>query len=104
MDLKEFTKNTIDDIWRAVNESQTELDAEITLIKGSGDSLRHIEFDVAVTAEETQGTNVGGKIKVLSIIEGGGDKTSDSKNTVASRIRFGVTVRKPGSPHARSPN
>ncbi|MBI4138001.1 MAG: hypothetical protein HY482_00175 [Candidatus Wildermuthbacteria bacterium] len=90
MELKEFIKQALVDVAKAVDESSSASMREIYLLP-TADS-RTVEFDIAVSVEKenTKGGKVG--IKVLEFVEGGGTLESISRNSTVTRIRFGVHV------------
>lgn len=90
MELKEFIKKAMLDIVCAVDESSTESSRELSL--RSTDKDRTIEFDVAVSVEESKATGGKAGIKVLQFAEAGGGIDNITKNSTVSRIRFGVSV------------
>ena len=90
MDLKEFVKKVIADTVEAVDESSATASRQITMAQRT--DRRTIEFDVAVTAEETTSKSGNAGVKVLSFVEAGGDIGSQSKNSTVSRVTFGVDV------------
>lgn len=90
MELKEFIAKVIADTVEAVDDSSGIASREITL--ASRADRRTIEFDVAVSAEETTTTNGKAGVKVLAFMEAGGDMGRESKNSTVSRITFGVDV------------
>ena len=71
MDLKEFTKETLIQIVQGVEE---------------------VNFDVAVTASETDGTKGGGGIKVAQILHGGIETSKSTENQSISRVRFSLPL------------
>jgi len=91
MELKEFVKKVIADVVEAVDESNASASRGITLANRT--DRRTIEFDVAVTAEETTTANGKAGVRVLSFMEAGGDVGSETKNSTVSRITFGVDAR-----------
>lgn len=90
MELKEFVKGVLKDVLDAVNEAKEGSTHDMYLTTTG--ERRTVEFDIAVTVED--GTTAEGKagIRVLSVIEGGGNISKESKNSTVSRIQFGVTV------------
>lgn len=90
MELKEFIKGILRDIVDAVEEARTEGSRDMYLDSGKED--RTVEFDIAVTVEDsTSGTGKAG-IKVFQMIEGGGELSREAKNSSVSRICFGIHV------------
>ncbi len=90
MDLKEFTKKVVADIVSAVDESNNLASREVTLAYRQ--DRRTIEFDVAVSAEETSGVTGQAGVRVLAFMEAGGDVKNEYKNSTVSRVTFGVDV------------
>lgn len=88
MDLKDFVKKALQDITTAVDEVSADSSRKMVLAKRDTD--RTVEFDVAVTVEET-GTVAGG-IKILNIIGAGISADQQNKNSTVTRIQFGVDV------------
>jgi len=90
MDLKTFITKAVKDIVEAAEEVSTSAVRQIKLDKH--ENKRTIEFDIAVSAEEsTEGGGKGG-IKVLEFFEIGGGASKEVKNSTVSRIQFGVNV------------
>ena len=90
MELKEFVKKVIADAVEAVDESSATASRDITLAHRP--DRRTIEFDVAVSAEETKNTDGKAGVKVLSFMEAGANVGNETKNATVSRITFGVDV------------
>jgi hypothetical protein len=90
MELKEFVKKVIADAVKAVDESSATASRDITLAYRQ--DKRTIEFDVAVSAEETKSTDGKAGVKVLSFMEAGANVNNETKNATVSRITFGVDV------------
>jgi hypothetical protein len=90
MELKEFVKSILKDVTEAVEESRGTLARDMYL--DSNNNQRTVEFDIAVTVEDsTTGTGKAG-IRVFQLIEGGGEVSKEAKNSSVSRIQFGVHV------------
>lgn len=100
MELKEFIKKVISDTVEAVDESSGKASREITLANRT--DRRTIEFDVAVSAEETETTTGKAGVKVLAFMEAGADMGVASKNSTVSRITFGVDVNTSTKEEARA--
>ena len=108
MELKDFIKQVLADVTNAVSESRLDLkngsiiapstsvrvqDGMVSQSKSASYTAKSsdIEFEVAITAEDTGGKQ--GRISVLSSVVGlgvGVDKKSS--NTEMSRIKFSVPV------------
>lgn len=104
MDLKEFTKQTLIQIVEGAEEANRSL-----MIKGSyipytnmrntnnaytvddaGDHrlVINVDFDVAITASESEGANGGAGLKVVGLFNAGGSVESKTENQTISRIKY----------------
>jgi len=100
MELKEFIKQALSDIAKAVSESQEELKGVAVVNPPKSDQghgpmgrvyfyEKHtINFDIAVTASAEN--EKSGGVRVLSAIAG--DVSSTSTNQQSSRITFSIPV------------
>lgn len=122
MELREFIKSTLVEVSRGVLDASEDLKDTNAIVspenftvnsensqafgrtkKPGEDSstngtrvIQKVDFDIAVVVDETDKTNAGVKISVMSIgLSGGGEATS--KTGSSSRIRFSVPVVLPGS-------
>lgn len=91
MELKDFVKNAIIELDKAVTEASVETGRKIRL-RGVKEKRTALEFDIAVTVDSTENGKVGAGIKVLEFINLGTDISTQSKNQTVSRITFGVDV------------
>lgn len=118
MELKNFISSTIEEIARGILDASERLSDTNAVVSpndftinsknsqafgrtkvfsvedhlGQGTRVvQKVEFDIAVTIDETDTAKAGGKISVLSIGLGGDMETS-SKTGTNSRIRFYVPV------------
>ena len=121
MELKDFISSTIEEISLGILNASTRLEGTNAIVSpkdfriNSKDSqafgrtkrpllecdseeetgetrvVQKIDFDIAVTVDETDKTNAGAKISVLSIGLGGGVETF-SKTGTHSRIQFSVPI------------
>jgi hypothetical protein len=90
MELKEFIKKVLTDTVEAVDETSDSSSRIINLANRV--DRRTVEFDVAVSAEETTSKEGEAGVRVLSFMEAGADIGIQSKNSTVSRITFGVDV------------
>ena len=90
MNLEEFVKSVLVSIDKAVEEARKETRRDIHF-SNTGDR-RTVEFDIAVSAEETDSKNGKAGIRVLQFAEAGGDISEENKNSTVSRIQFGVYI------------
>ena len=90
MDLKEFTIKALTDIVEAVDNVKKIAIRDIYLSDSKNN--RTIEFDIAVSVENTDTKGAKAGIKVLQFVQGSGDVLREVKNSTVSRILFGVYV------------
>lgn len=104
MDLKEFTKQTLIQIVEGAEDANRSL-----MIRGSyipytnmrntnsaytvDDEGAHrlvidVDFDVAITATESEGANGGAGLKVVCLFSVGGNVESKTENQTISRIKY----------------
>jgi len=90
MNLQEFVKNVLVSIDKAVGEARNETQRDIKF--SDTKDQRTVEFDIAVSVEETDAKSGKAGIRVLQFAEGGGDISKENKNSTVSRIKFGVHI------------
>ncbi|MDP2909791.1 MAG: hypothetical protein Q8N69_01840, partial [bacterium] len=90
MELKEFVKSVLIDVVNAVEETRKESSRDMHL--DGGKEQRTVEFDIAVTVEDSTAGKGKAGIKVFQLIEGGGEVSKEAKNSSESRIKFGVYI------------
>ena len=90
MDLKEFVSKAITDIIQAVDKASENSVKEPEL--AARPDKRTIEFDIAVSAENTDTKSGKAGIRVLEFAEAGGNLSKETKNSTVSRIVFGIDV------------
>lgn len=121
MELKEFIKEAIEGIVSGILESKESLsntDAEISPENFQVNSeesqaygrtittnnhptsgtrvVSKIDFDIAVIAEDSDSTNAGGKLSIMSVAISGG-KEKKAANSSTSRIKFSIPVVLPST-------
>ncbi|MFH1894674.1 MAG: trypco2 family protein [Patescibacteria group bacterium] len=90
MELKQFVKSVLKDVVDAVEEMRQESSRDMHL--NVGENKRTVEFDIAVTVEDSTSSSGKAGIKVFQVVEGGGGISKDLKNSSVSRIKFGVYI------------
>ncbi|MFA7254554.1 MAG: hypothetical protein WC133_00445 [Candidatus Omnitrophota bacterium] len=90
MNLQEFVKDVLVSLDKGVNEARTEMSRDIHFTYSQ--DQRTVEFDIAVSVEETNLQSGKAGIRVLQFAEGGGELGKENKNASISRIRFGVNI------------
>lgn len=107
MELREFIKGVLLDITNAIKESQEEInngviisptaskDGEIVATENGNLKISHIDFEVALTVDSSNGKNkgLGAGITVLSAFVGGKtEKEETLKNEMVSKIKFSIPL------------
>jgi hypothetical protein len=90
VELKDFVKTVLTQIDAAVDEARAETSRDIRF--SEKDSKRTIEFDVAVSAENTDSKSGKAGVRVLEFVEGGGEISKENKSSTVSRITFGLRI------------
>jgi len=88
--LKDFIKNTINDVVSAIEETSQSQDREMHL--ASPHDNKCINFDIAVSAETSTAEHGQGCIMVANILKIGSDGKDELKNSSMTRISFGVYI------------
>ena len=108
MDLKEFTKETLVQIVKGVNEANVELKGQNAYVtfriekSSTGKSFVDcdnmyikaidVDFDVAVTTAETDEATGGGGIQIAQLFLGGVKVSKSSENQSISRIKYSIPL------------
>jgi hypothetical protein len=90
MNIHEFVKDVLVDLDKAVEEARQQTQRNISFSHTT--DRRSVEFDIAVTVEETDARSGKAGIKVLELVQAGGDSLKENKNSTVSRIQFGVHI------------
>jgi len=90
MNLQEFVKDVLISLDKAVEEARAEMKRDVHF--SDTKEQRTVEFDIAVSVEETDTKTGKAGIKVLQFAEGGGSLSKENKNSTVSRVRFGIRV------------
>lgn len=90
MELEEFVRRAIGDAVRGIEKASSELGRGVRL--ASAGDRRAMEFDIAVTVEEKTSAQGKAGVRILSVVEAGGDIGKSNKQLTSHRIAFGVDV------------
>ena len=97
--LKDFIKETLTQITEATTEFHTEQGDRAKVlgpqIHAAGKSCVRVDFDVAVTAEESSRADGGVAVKVLSVISATGEVEKTNANSSDSRVSFQLALYLP---------
>jgi hypothetical protein len=92
MDLKEFIENTIIQITDGLNAGHKYVTENKFGTGVDSTHMRRINFDIAVTVNESDKTGVGGKLSVANIVKIGSDKEIINNTSSYSRIQFHIDL------------
>lgn len=107
MDLKEFTKQTLVQIVEGAHEANNALTgsgarvlteapqhASKYIYKSIDEAINviDVDFDVAITATETEGSNGGGGLKVAGFFSVGGNAENKVENQTISRVKYSLPL------------
>jgi len=116
MNLKDFVKETLVQISVGVQESIEAVresggyanPAALGNVKnddtshfgsmGEGQNVFLVDFDVAVTVDDSSEVSGGGKLKVAGILSVGGEAGSNSKSSSTNRVSFKIPLALPVDP------
>lgn len=90
MDIQDFVRNVLVQVNGAVDEARELTSRDIRF--SDKDSVRTIEFDIAVSANVTDTATGKTGIKVLEFVEAGGNLEHQNKNSTVSRVTFGLNI------------
>ena len=90
MEFKDFIKKILVDLVDSVEEVRQQSHRDMHL-SGSKEN-RTVEFDIAVSVEDSIKGEGSAGIKIFQVIEGGGDIAKKIKNSTVSRIKFGIDI------------
>ncbi len=90
MELKDFVKKVLVDLDSAVSEARSEMQRDVRFTDGK--DQRTVEFDIAVSVEETGSTEGKTSVRVLQFAEAGGSISKENKNSTVSRVKFGIRI------------
>lgn len=90
MEIKDFVKGVLKDVVDAVEEVRSESSRDMYL--DSEKNGRTVDFDIAVTVEDSAEGKGRAGIKVFQLVESGGEIAGSIKNSSISRIKFGVHI------------
>jgi hypothetical protein len=120
MELKEFVKETLIQISAGVQESIEMVrdtggytnpavsdsvkngDTSHFSSMGEGQNIFLVDFDVAITVDESADASGGAKLKVAGIFSAGGDAGISSKSSSTNRVSFKIPLALPVDPTSRA--
>lgn len=109
MDLADFIHATLTQIVAGVSSAKKEI-AKIDPSARINPSVSHVkwgetndvEFDVAVTVVDGAKVDGGAKLKIAALVSVGASGSSESTESITSRIKFKIPMAVPHTPDKRS--
>lgn len=90
MELKDFISNTIKQITDGILEGNQYVKEESGSEEGIRNGYTKIDFDIAVTSNEENKDDLGGKISVVQVFNVGASTSKSSSTLNQNRIKFDV--------------
>jgi hypothetical protein len=90
MELKEFISETLKQINDGLQDGSSHLKQKGG--EGVDNHYFNVSFDLAITTNNEENTDIGGKISIASIFKAGGEIEKNNSTSNYSRIQFQVPV------------
>ena len=88
MELKDFISETIKQITDGVLEGSQYIKETSSSQEGIRDQYTSIDFDIAISTNEENKDELGGKVTVVQVFNAGASNSKISSTTNQSRIKF----------------
>jgi hypothetical protein len=97
MDIKEFTRDTIQQIIEGANEANSIISQYGAKVNSNLHDKTDLEisFDIAVTVVGTESAELGGKIQIAQLFKIGATGNETTSNQQVSRIQYKIPVKLP---------
>ena len=90
MELKDFISETIKQITDGILEGNTYIKEKSNSLEGIRNKYTQIDFDIAVTSNEENKGDLGGKISVVHVFSAGASTSKSASTSSQNRIQFNV--------------
>lgn len=90
MELKDFISETIKQITDGILEGNSYIKEKSNSSEGIRNQYTTIEFDIAISTNEENKNDVGGKVAVVQVFNAGASSSTASTTSNQNRIRFEV--------------
>ncbi len=90
MELKDFISETIKQITDGILEGNSYIKEKSNSGEGIRDQYTKIDFDIAITTNEENKDDVGGKVSVVQVFSAGGSTSKSASTSSQNRIKFDV--------------
>ena len=92
MQLKDFISETIKQITDGLLEGSAYVKERSNSSEGVRDDYTKINFDVAVTSNEENKDDLGGKVSVVQVFSAGASTSKSSNTSNHNRIQFEILI------------
>lgn len=90
MELKDFISETIKQITDGILDGSSYVKEKSKSSEGIRDQYTKIDFDIAITTNEENKDDLGGKVSVVQVFSAGASKSKSASTSSQNRIRFEV--------------
>lgn len=90
MELKDFISETIKQITDGILEGSSYVKERSKSSEGVSDGYTKIDFDIAITTNEENKDDFGGKVSVVQVFSAGGSTSKLASTLSQNRIKFQV--------------
>ena len=92
MELKDFISETIKHITDGVLEGSSYVKEKSKSSEGVKSQYTKIDFDIAITANEENKGDLGGKLSVVQVFSAGASTSKSASTSSQNRIKFEILV------------
>lgn len=90
MELKDFISETIKQITDGILEGSSYIKETSNSPEGIRDQSTRIKFDIAITTNEENKDNLGGKLSVVQVFSAGASISQSASTSSENRIKFDI--------------
>ncbi len=90
MELKDFISETIKQITDGILEGNSYVKEKSNSSEGVRNQYTKIDFDIAITSNEENKDDLGGKVSVVQVFSAGASTTKSASTSSQNRIKFEV--------------
>lgn len=90
MELKDFISETIKQITDGILEGNSYVKEKSHSSEGIRNQYTKIDFDIAISTNEENKNDIGGKVTVVQVFNAGASSSTASTTTNQNRIKFEV--------------
>ncbi len=90
MELKDFISETIKQITDGILEGNLYVKEKSNSSEGIRNQYTKIDFDIAISTNEENKNDIGGKVTVVQVFNAGASSSTASTTTNQNRIKFEI--------------